>query len=76
MLLDENDFAWGDATLDASKMDVQNIITHEIGHSAGMNDLYSSSCLDETMYGYASEGETKKRDLNSGDIVGIKKLYK
>lgn len=76
MLLDENDFAWGDATLDASKMDVQNIITHEIGHSAGMNDLYSSSCSEETMYGYSTEGETKKRDLNSGDITGIRKLYK
>ena len=75
MLLDGNDFAWGDATLNASKMDVQNIITHEIGHSAGMNDLYSTSCLQETMYGYSTEGETKKRDLNSGDITGIRKLY-
>jgi hypothetical protein len=27
------------------------------------------------MYGYATEGETKKRDLESGDIAGIKKLY-
>ena len=56
-------------------MDVQNIITHEIGHSAGMNDLYSTSCLQETMYGYSTEGEIKKRDLNSGDITGIRKLY-
>jgi hypothetical protein len=28
------------------------------------------------MYGYATEGETKKRTLEIGDITGIKKLYK
>lgn len=32
-------------------------------------------CSKETMYGYASEGETKKRTLNSGDIQGINNLY-
>ncbi|MBI3623277.1 matrixin family metalloprotease [Candidatus Pacearchaeota archaeon] len=74
MLLDQNDFAWGDATADASKMDLQNIITHEIGHAAGMGHP-SDSCTEETMYRFASTGETKKRDLNSGDITGIKKLY-
>jgi len=76
MLLDDVDFLWGDATADANKMDVQNIITHELGHSAGMGDLYDSLCGEETMYGYSSEGETKKRDLNTGDIAGIQKLYK
>ncbi|MAG18418.1 MAG: hypothetical protein CL944_03010 [Candidatus Diapherotrites archaeon] len=74
MLLDEVDFDWGNN--DANKMDVQNIITHELGHSAGMSDLYEAGCNDETMYGYSNEGETSKRDLNSGDIEGIQKLYK
>jgi len=27
------------------------------------------------MYAFASDGETKKRDLNAGDIAGIAKLY-
>lgn len=58
----------------AGKMDFDNIATHELGHSLGMGDLYNS-CIDETMYGYATEGETKKRDLGSGDILGINKLY-
>lgn len=74
MLLNENDFAWGNATDNASKMDVQNIITHEIGHAAGMGHP-SDSCTEETMYRFASNGEVKKRDLNSGDITGVKKLY-
>jgi hypothetical protein len=73
MLLDQVDFDWGNH--DPSKMDVQNIITHELGHSAGMGDLYEIGCLTETMYGYSEEGETSKRDLNSGDIAGIQKLY-
>lgn len=28
-----------------------------------------------TMYGYSSLGETKKRDLGTGDISGIRELY-
>jgi len=70
-----SDWSWGDATSNASMMDLQNIATHELGHSAGMDDLYTTSCSLETMYGYSTEGEIIKRDLNTGDIAGIKKLY-
>jgi len=35
----------------------------------------ASTCTEETMYAYASYGETKKRTLNTGDKAGIKKLY-
>ena len=73
MLLDQDDFAWGIG--DATKMDLQNIVTHEIGHSAGMGDLYDGKCNTQTMYGYSTEGETSKRDLDVGDIKGIKTLY-
>lgn len=69
-------YTWGDAlALGSSVMDLQNIATHELGHSAGMGDLYSGSCIPETMYGYSGYGETAKRDLNNGDILGIRKLY-
>jgi len=73
MLLDETDFAWGIGAAD--KMDLQNIVTHELGHSAGMGDLYESKCNQQTMFGYSTEGETSKRDLADGDITGITKLY-
>jgi len=57
-------------------MDVQNILTHELGHCAGMGDLYLTDAIEETMYGYSDEGETNKRDLYKGDIAGISGLYK
>ena len=37
-------YVWGDATVDNSKMDLQNIATHELGHSVGLVDIYSSTC--------------------------------
>ena len=74
-ILFDTDFTWGDATVDPNVMDLQNIATHEIGHGAGLGDLYETECAEETMYGYSTEGETKKRDLNVGDIVGIHELY-
>jgi hypothetical protein len=55
--------------------DVQNIGTHELGHFLMLNDLYTSDAIEQTMYGYASKGETKKRSLESGDKAGIKYIY-
>lgn len=72
---DDVSFDWSAEALGVSgKMDFDNIATHEIGHSFGLGDLYNS-CTEETMYGYAASGETKKRDLNGGDIAGVNKLY-
>jgi hypothetical protein len=71
-VFDTDSFGWS-STGEAGKMDFENISTHEIGHAFGMG--HSGNCIDETMYAYASEGETKKRDLNSGDIAGISALY-
>ncbi|MFH0910717.1 MAG: hypothetical protein V1918_04340 [Planctomycetota bacterium] len=75
---------WGDAALDGDGdgkpdsflMDLQNIATHELGHSAGMGDVYQPGAGEETMYGYSAEGELKKRDLYLGDIAGLTALYR
>jgi len=76
MLFNESSsWQWGDATINPGLMDLQNIATHELGHSAGMGDLYESSCMEETMYGYSNTNDIIKRDLNNGDIFGIQKLY-
>jgi len=77
------DFTWGYAGPtsetelgDTTIMDLQNIATHELGHGVGLADLYDNQASEQTMYGYATYGETKKRTLESGDIAGIQALYK
>ena len=68
-------WTWGDAGSNPSLMDLQNIATHELGHGFGLGDLYQRKWSDQTMYGYASEGQINKRTLESGDIAGIRTLY-
>jgi hypothetical protein len=75
ILMNDN-FEWGDAIADGTLMDIQNIVTHELGHCVGMGDVYQLDAGQETMYGYSTEGETTKRDLYNGDITGITRLYK
>lgn len=69
------DWVWGDAEADGNKMDLQNIAIHELGHGAGLDDVYQNACSEVTMYGYSEYGETKKRTLEQPDIDGIQKLY-
>ena len=59
----------------ADAYDVQNVGTHEHGHSLCLKDLYDSTDSEKTMYGYVSRGETKKRILDPDDIEGISYLY-
>ncbi len=59
---------------ETEKMDLQNIATHEFGHN-GLNDLYMPPSVALTMYGYSGYGGTDKRDLGTGDRLGIQKLY-
>lgn len=72
-IYDEADFDWS-STGEVGKMDFENISTHEIGHSTGMGHP-TDTCTDETMFRFASEGETYKRNLFDGDIAGIADLY-
>lgn len=72
---DDVDFDWS-SNGELGKMDFENIATHELGHSVGLDDLYEGKCSEQTMYGYANYGETKKRSLEDGDINGIQELYK
>lgn len=74
-ILFDTDWVWGNAEADLNKMDLQNIATHELGHGAGLGDIYNDVCSEVTMYGYSKYGETKKRTLEPADITGIQKLY-
>jgi len=55
--------------------DAQNILTHELGHTVGLDDEYESSYINNTMYGYGSKGETKKNTLTTGDKNSALTLY-
>ncbi len=68
-------YRWGDATVTPGVMDLQNIATHELGHSIGMNDIYDGACDNVTMYGYSNYGDTNKRTLETADITGLLTLY-
>ncbi len=74
-ILLDTDFYWGDATINPELMDLRNIVIHELGHGVGLGDVYTSSCSEVTMYGYSTEGETKKRTLEQPDIIGLQKMY-
>jgi len=67
-------YTWSESG-ESDKMDLQNIATHEFGHSAGLLDLYEPGHSELTMYGYSGYGETKKQSLEAGDIAGIHAIY-
>ncbi len=67
-------FAWA-TDGSGGAMDVQNIATHELGHSLVLLDLYGSADSAKTMYGFASNGQTSKRTLEAEDIAGITFIY-
>ncbi len=72
----EDGYNWSaDPSCPPNRMDVQNIATHELGHSLLLVDLYQSCNSDLTMYGYGADGETKKRSLESSDEDGIRYIY-
>lgn len=70
------DFDW-DTSADGTEgcFDVQNIATHELGHSLSLADLYTSNESNFTMYGYTEPAEIKKRTLEYDDEDGLIYLY-
>ncbi|HUU57230.1 MAG TPA: T9SS type A sorting domain-containing protein, partial [bacterium] len=69
-----HNFSWSDSG-QSGRMDVQNIAAHEFGHNLCLSDIYESYASEYTMYGYCSNGETKKRSLHQDDIDGIRYIY-
>ena len=66
-------FDWSSAG-EENKMDFANIATHELGHALGLSHP-NETCTLETMYAFAEDAETIKRDLHDGDIAGVNDMY-
>ncbi len=60
---------------DEEAFDVQNVMTHELGHTLILDDLTSPKTGALTMHAYTWLGDTWKQTLGLGDILGIQKIY-
>ena len=69
----DKDETWGIGS--GSFFDIQNIATHELGHTLVLGDLRSPKDGALTMHAYTWLGDITKRDLGSGDILGIRAIY-
>ena len=63
----------GDAAQADVYDDVQNTITHELGHVLGL--MHSAMETDLVMYPSAPPGEVSKRELKEDDRAGLLSLY-
>ncbi len=74
-------YRWGDATIDETVVDIQNIATHEVGHSLGLDHSSDSpgenieKLAGAAMYYASSEGDLSARTLNEDDINGLRNVY-
>ncbi len=56
-----------------TKYDLQNTLTHEVGHALGL--MHNPTDETSVMYPSAAPGEICKRTLSADDIAGLAQLY-
>lgn len=70
IVMNAQDYYW--TSSDRTVTDIQNVLTHEIGHLLGFGHTNDP---EATMYDGYSEGEDHKRDLSGTDIRGVCEVY-
>jgi Matrixin len=73
MIIDQDE-SWSIGSTPTT-LDVQNIVTHEFGHAAGLAHVQAPKDLCLTMYPFVDFGEIQKRTLGLGDKLGMQVLY-
>src|SRR5262249_27993842 len=53
--------------------DIQNTLTHEVGHAVGM--AHNPDDITSVMFPGAAKDETCKRELDTDDLAGLQYLY-
>jgi len=73
IVLNGNQFNWTtDPAADPNSFDVEEIVTHEVGHVVG---LEHSGVVGSTMYARTSPGQVRQRSLEADDIAGASSIY-
>lgn len=59
------------------EQDIQNVVTHEVGHVVGLGhpDASAPGAVETTMYESAGMGEIRKRTLAQDDMDGMCAIY-
>jgi hypothetical protein len=73
IVVNDRDYAWSDRMVgDLDAWDLQNVLTHEIGHAIG---LEHSELETATMFAHTPRDDLGKRDLDADDISAVAVLY-
>jgi hypothetical protein len=70
IVVNEHAYVWGEGA--AVDNDLQNALTHEVGHFLGLGH---SDTIEATMYASAAPGEIGKRTLHPDDVAAVQQLY-
>ena len=60
---------------DCGARDLQNVLTHEIGHVLDLYHVSEEAQAELTMAPGAGPDETKKRDLGAGEVLALRRIY-
>lgn len=60
---------------DCGFLDLQNAITHEIGHALDLYHTTDEGAAELTMSGITRINEINKRDLGAGEVLALRKIY-